>query len=266
MRAGIAMLALVFVSAPALAEEFPSTCVSCHAEEEDVELSAPVEEWREGVHAAAEVSCDACHGGDPSEEDEELSMDEENAGYLGSPGWQDVPEFCGVCHEDIQEAHGQGALGQKIARGERAAVCSTCHDSHAVQHPVPREILTEERCGECAEFADLVGDMEEGFSRAQGSLDDLRSTIDTSTVDRQVKELRRDAVLTVHSYERPRIEAVAELARERLEGVDAATRELEAEARFRRRTGLAVSGVLLLLCVGVNRLNGSGGKAEAERR
>jgi hypothetical protein len=241
-------------TANARAEEMESTCVSCHAEEEEPELSAPVEEWRGSVHAAHEVSCDACHGGDPFEEEADLSMDEE-VGYLGTPGWAEVPAFCGACHEDIQRAHAEGVLGQGLARGERVTVCSECHDAHAVVHPVPRKILTDERCGECAGLRDLVADMEDRFSAALGALDEIRSRIDTSLVHREVAELRERAVLDVHSFDRPRIEETAALARQRLNHLGERTRDLALEARFRRLIGFGVSGALLTLCLLTNRLS-----------
>ena len=258
MSGWIALLVLALgtgSSSGAGAEEVESTCVSCHAEEENVDLSAPVDEWRGSVHAAHEISCDACHGGDPFEEDADLSKDEKEAGYLGAPGWAEVPAFCGTCHEDIQQAHGEGVLGQKMARGERVAVCSTCHDAHAVVRPVPREILTEERCGECAGLRDLVGDMDDGFSRALGALDELRGGIDTSLVDSQVDELGWQAVLRVHSFDRPRIEEMAALARGRLNHLSEDTHDLAVEARFRRQLGFAVGGVLLALCLLANHLS-----------
>ena len=77
--------ALLTSPVPGWGAEALDACVSCHAEEEDSDLSTPVEEWRRSVHAEAEVSCDGCHGGNPHEEDEELSMDEGDAGFLGAP-------------------------------------------------------------------------------------------------------------------------------------------------------------------------------------
>jgi len=99
---GIALLSLV-ASGSVRAEKQVNTCIGCHVDSDEEELSSPVEEWGRSVHATVEVSCDACHGGDPLEEDEELSMSEDDAGFVGMPSWDEVPEMCGNCHEHILE-------------------------------------------------------------------------------------------------------------------------------------------------------------------
>jgi hypothetical protein len=239
----LALVGLLHASARA---EVDSTCVSCHAEEEDEELSAPVEEWRRSVHGAAEVSCDSCHGGNPFEEDAELSMDEDKAGYLGEPGWSEVPGFCGACHEEIQDAYLEGTLGQRMAQGERVAVCSTCHEAHAVHPPVPREILKEERCGECASFLPLIASLEDGFTRVDRELSPLRDWIDTALADRELGGLHHEAILRIHSYDRPRIEEIAGRAKHRLQEISADTAALREQARFRRLLGAGIVGALLV--------------------
>ena len=262
MRAVIlagALAALLTAPVPGWGAEAPDSCVSCHAEEEDSDLSAPVEEWRRSVHAEAEVSCDGCHGGNPYEEDEELSMDDGEAGFLGAPGWTDVSEFCGACHEEILDAYRQSVMGTNIEAGEKAAVCTTCHmrDGHAIPHADPREILTEEHCGECHEASraialrDLLEETGGRIEAARAGLDGVSRIIDVSRLDREVKEIRQRAVVIAHTYDRERIAEFAAVAHARLDAVAAETRELEGEAAFRRRVGFGVVGALLLILVGV---------------
>jgi hypothetical protein len=231
-----------------------STCVVCHSQEEDDELCASVVDWRTSVHAEAGVSCDACHGGNAFEEDADLAHDEEEAGFVGAPDWTSVPESCGGCHEVMSDAHREGLLGQKMARGERVAVCSTCHEAHAVSRVDPRRILKDERCGECAELADLVTDMHQRFVEVARPIGPLRRRIESSALDAELHRLRLDAVKTVHGFDRPRIEAVAEGAEERLEGIAAETRRLASESGFRRRVGLGVVGFLVAMGLGLGRL------------
>lgn len=262
--AGLALVAALLLPLPVGAAESESTCIRCHAEEEDPDLSAPVEQWRRSVHAEAEVSCDGCHGGDPFEEDEELSMDEEAAFFIGAPGWTEVPDFCGTCHEDILDAYSQSVMASKIAEGEEVAVCTTCHmvDGHAIANAVPREILTEERCGECHdpdrahELLELLEDVDLRIDSARAELDPIRDAIDTSALDREIDEIRQRHVVIAHTYDRERISEVAHVARQRLESVTASSRELADEARFRRRLGVGVVGFLLVACLGVVRLGG----------
>jgi hypothetical protein len=257
--AAVGLLGALLWALPGAAEELVNTCVSCHAEEEDEEMSEPVEQWRRSVHAEAEVSCDACHGGDPFEEDEELSMDEEAAGFVGAPGWADVPDTCGACHEDIRDGYAQSVMGGLIDEGEEVAVCSTCHmgDGHAIVRPRPREILTRERCGEChdpdraIELRDLLEETRDRIAGVEAEIQEIHGRIDTSGVDREVREIRQRAVVIAHTYDLERIAQVAAVAHERLEAASAATAELAEEAEFRRRTGAGVVAFLALACVGV---------------
>ena len=262
MNAAATATALTFVwllSGSAWAEELDTSCVSCHLDEDDSDLSAPVEEWRHSVHAGAEVSCDACHGGDPFEEDEELSMDEEETGFLGAPDWADVSEFCGACHEEILDAYRQSVMAGQIEEGVRVAVCTTCHmsDGHAISHAIPSEILTEERCGECHDPAraivlrDLLEDLGARIGSAREGLDEIRETIDVSALDRELEEIRWRAVVAAHTYDRDRISEVSSVARERLEGLSATARARAEQAAFRQRVGFGVVGSLLATCLGV---------------
>jgi hypothetical protein len=251
--------ALLASPVPGWGAEALDACVSCHAEQEDSDLSTPVEEWRRSVHAEAEVSCDGCHGGNPYEDDEELSMDEGDAGFLGAPGWADVSEFCGACHEEILDAYRQSVMGTIIEKGVKAAVCTTCHmhGGHAIAHADPREILTEARCGVCHEatraivLRDLLEETGGRIEAARAGLDGISRIIDVSRLDREVKEIRQRAVVIAHTYDRERIAEFAGVAHARLDAVASETLELEGEAVFRRRMGFGVVGALLLTLVGV---------------
>jgi hypothetical protein len=235
------------------------SCVGCHAEEDDPDLSDPVAEWRRSVHAEADVSCDGCHGGNPFEEDEDLAMDDEVAGFLGAPDWDEVPEFCGACHEDVLDGYGQSVMAARLHEGQEVAVCTTCHmpNGHDVAHSSAREILTEERCGRCHDGAraivlrDLLEEIGGNLARARHDIDSIRHWIDVSVQDREVEELRARAVVIAHSYDAERIAEVASIARERLDGVAAVTSTLAAEAVSRRRLGTGVVGFWVAMGLGV---------------
>ncbi len=51
-----------------------NSCVECHQELEN-ELLAPVETFETDIHQQFGLSCAACHGGNPSEEDIDLAKD-----------------------------------------------------------------------------------------------------------------------------------------------------------------------------------------------
>ncbi len=258
---GVLVALLLPLSARTFADS-ESSCVRCHSEEEDSDLSRPVEEWSRSVHAVAEVSCDACHGGNPFEDDEDLAMDEDEAGFLGVPDWEEEPEFCGACHEKIADGYGQSVMAAKLREGKKVAVCTTCHmtDGHAILSPTPREILTEERCGRCHDggraivLRDLLEEINARLGRARADLDATRHWIDVSVQDQEVEKLSARAVVIAHTYDAERIAEVAAVAHERLEGVVIATASLSSEAGFRRRLGAGTVAFLLAMCVGVVRL------------
>lgn len=262
MRGAIAVLALlgVAVSAAAAPEE-PSTCISCHVDE-DEDLSAPVEEWRRSTHAQVDVSCDACHGGDPLAEDEEASMSEDDAGFVGAPGWREVPELCGACHEDVLQGYRESVMAGMIGDGERVAVCTTCHmtDGHAIVPVTPRQVLTEERCGEChdpqraLDLLDALESTQTHFEAVESDLAGLRGRIDTGLVDREMRELRSRYVVIAHTYDRERIVEVAQVSSARLDAVADEADALGAELDFRRRLGVAVVAFFALACAGAIQL------------
>jgi len=243
------LFAALLQAAPAHSQQEPeSTCITCHAQEEDEALSAPVEEWRRSVHAAASVGCDSCHGGDPQQEDQELSMDEEAAGYIGSPGRKDVIAFCAGCHEKIAEGFRQSVMGKKSTEGEKAANCTTCHmiEGHAISKPDPREILTKKRCGECHEgdraiaLRDEIERLRGLIQRADERVAPLRGAIDTSLLDGELRDAREHSVVIAHTYDLARIQKVAKGTAERLGTVKSKAERLESEVASRRRIGAGV--------------------------
>jgi len=74
---------------------------------------------------------------------------------LKSVHWQNIPQTCGQCHADVQEAYLRGIHGQAVVAGRRGApVCTDCHGVHAIA-PVKAVTSTvfpshiPETCGQC---------------------------------------------------------------------------------------------------------------------
>ena len=258
-------LLLLLVPGLARAEEEPeSTCVSCHAQDEDEDMRAPVEEWRRGVHAAVDVSCDACHGGDPHEEDEDLSMDEDEAGFLGSPGWTEVTDFCGACHEEIAKSYRRSRMGNELTKtnAKRVAVCTTCHmtDGHTIHPPDPTTILTEKRCKEChsgkraVRLRTLLVDVNAKLAHAQAGIDEIHTGIDTSQLAAEVGALEKRSYLIAHTYDAERIEEMTHVADQRLAAVESDTATLREQMAYRRRLGAGVVAFLAACSMGAAHL------------
>jgi hypothetical protein len=98
------------------------------------------------IHLQEGLSCAGCHGGDPTTDDEELSMSPE-AGFIGVPSRAEIPQFCGRCHSDIdfmrqfqpriatdQEAqYFTSVHGQRLRDGDlKVAECASCHTAHGI--------------------------------------------------------------------------------------------------------------------------------------
>lgn len=119
-----------------------NSCINCHTEMEFM----PTDYNEIDVHMNSEISCQGCHGGDPTSDDEEISMSPQN-GFKGVPENKDIPSFCGKCHSDIkymrsfkprmstdQEAqYYTSQHGIKLKTGdENVATCVSCHTSHSI--------------------------------------------------------------------------------------------------------------------------------------
>jgi hypothetical protein len=117
-------------------------CIICHMENEIL----PEDFHENDIHLQAELSCAGCHGGDPTKEDMEEAMSE-RAGFVGVPTKQEIPQFCGKCHSDINfmreyqpriptdqvEQYYTSLHGMKLKKGDKkVADCTSCHTAHSI--------------------------------------------------------------------------------------------------------------------------------------
>jgi nitrate/TMAO reductase-like tetraheme cytochrome c subunit len=137
-------LALLGARTASAKQAATDTCVACHEQEEDEDVAKAVPEWRKSVHFAAEVTCDGCHGGNPRAKDED-DAHAESAGWVGTPGWKELPTFCGACHESIAHGFADGNLGARFEGGGIPPTCVDCHMStgHDTPHANAKEILAD---------------------------------------------------------------------------------------------------------------------------
>ncbi len=132
-------------SMPAQLLAADSVCIQCHSGQAGA-LAAPVADWRTSVHAENGISCNDCHGGDPT--DFGMAMAPES-GFLGAPDYADVPAFCGRCHVGVADAYQAGAHGEAIEEG--GAQCVVCHGNHAIQK-ASLDLINEENCSQCHSY------------------------------------------------------------------------------------------------------------------
>lgn len=124
-------------------------CISCHASDKmKPEFKEIVDAWQASWHAQNKISCENCHGGDPKDAD--LAMSPQR-GFLGSPQYKDVPEFCGKCHVGILANFLESGHGKALKTGKKAPNCVTCHGSHNIQK-ASIDIISEQLCTKCHSY------------------------------------------------------------------------------------------------------------------
>ena len=246
---------LVFFAATDSRALEDTTCVTCHTNEEDEELRLPVTRWRKSVHSEHQVSCDACHGGDPHAEDADESMSEQ-AGFLENPSWREAAEFCGVCHEAIAEHFDAGRFGSAIAAGTRAASCLDCHmqDGHRIVGAGADDLRIGNSCRRClpiedaaggrtrlAELAALESALLAGIARVE------RKGIVLADLVAEVELAHDRRVGVVHAFDAVQLARGDRETREILAGIAPVAAAFEEEADRRRRYGVAVLASLTVL-------------------
>ena len=123
-----------------------NTCVNCHIDLSD-EFEVLVKKFDNDVHNKQGLSCAGCHGGDPTAEDPDESMDPKK-GFVGVPSTLDIPNFCGECHSnprfirtynpslptDQMDKYSTSHHGQSLKQGDKkVAQCVSCHGTHDIR-------------------------------------------------------------------------------------------------------------------------------------
>jgi Cytochrome c3 len=123
-----------------------SGCVECHLALDDARVTPPARAFADDVHGRAGFTCAFCHGGDATQEDQELAHDPRK-GFRGKIAPREIPGLCARCHSDpsvmkqfnpslrvdqLAEYQTSGH-GKKLLQGdERVAHCASCHGAHGV--------------------------------------------------------------------------------------------------------------------------------------
>ena len=117
-------------------------CYICHLDEDYL----PEDFLLDDAHMQAGLSCSGCHGGDPTSDDEDVSMSAA-AGFVGVPSRAEMSEFCGRCHSSIEfmrqfqpriatdqvSQYYTSVHGIKLREGDgKVAACTSCHSAHGI--------------------------------------------------------------------------------------------------------------------------------------
>jgi len=145
LRLVLATFLLTFAAYSANAQQ-KSSCVECHIKLEG-KIGDPARSIKDDVHLSRGLSCNDCHGGDPTQADKVAAKDPRK-GYLGRPRTVDIPAFCGKCHNDAnfmkrfnpalrvdqEKEYASSVHGRLLKTGnEKVATCISCHGVHGIR-------------------------------------------------------------------------------------------------------------------------------------
>jgi hypothetical protein len=128
----------------------PSRCVGCHSRQSETSGAGHgFAAWRLSRHAAAGVTCEACHGGNAGAADEReahqgvsRSSDRASRVYFTR-----VPDTCGRCHA-AEAAYFRSSIHYaRLQSDGHGPNCVTCHGSMATRILTPDSVLIT--CSAC---------------------------------------------------------------------------------------------------------------------
>ncbi len=129
---------------PAEAQRPRNTCVACHSlQSGNTEGGHGFAAWKSSPHAAAGVTCEACHGGNPAAADPaeahqgvKRSSDQASRVYFTR-----VPSTCGQCHASEAGYFRSSVHYARLESDGRGPNCVTCHGSMATRVLTPDSAL-----------------------------------------------------------------------------------------------------------------------------
>ncbi len=123
-----------------------SCSIVCHEDNLNKSTASTYAMWSISTHALFEVTCEKCHGGDPSK----VLKQEAHKGISNkSISRADTPEMCGKCHAPELDEFKSSQHFKKLESNQEgpAPACITCHQAHSVKVLTAAEI--EDFCSNC---------------------------------------------------------------------------------------------------------------------
>jgi cytochrome c554/c'-like protein len=233
------------------AENLETVCIQCH----DSEMMKPEfrkipAEWRQSWHYRNGVACNDCHGGDPL--DAAMAMSPQR-GFIGTPGYQAVPEFCGKCHIGILKNFLESGHGKALKASGRGPNCVTCHGSHGIQK-ANIDIINEQRCTQCHTY-ERARSMKQALFTTEQKLDNIGKALKklssqgiyTGEEDKELFRTEAEFRTLFHTVDVSLVKQKTEGFREQLDAIQKKTDTLFEELRSHRN----FSGLLFLLFSGM---------------
>lgn len=123
-----------------------SCSIVCHEDKLNKSTGSNYAMWSISTHALFEVTCEKCHGGEPSK----VSKQEAHQGISNKTILRaNTPDMCGKCHEPELVEFKSSQHYKKLESGQEgpAPACITCHQAHSIRVLSSSEI--EDFCSNC---------------------------------------------------------------------------------------------------------------------
>jgi hypothetical protein len=150
LSATATVLVLVAPTARALQQRAPSQCVECHSRQSGTSGAGHgFAAWRGSRHAAAGVTCEACHGGNSMATDQRAAHQgiSRSSDPASAVFFTRVPETCGRCHA-AEAGYFRSSIHYARLRSDgRGPNCVTCHGSMATKVLTADSVLVT--CSAC---------------------------------------------------------------------------------------------------------------------
>ncbi|HMB45926.1 MAG TPA: cytochrome c3 family protein [Candidatus Methanoperedens sp.] len=124
-----------------------SCSIVCHEDKLNKSTASTYALWSISTHALFEVTCEKCHGGDPTK----VLKQDAHVGISNiSIQRANTPEMCGKCHTSELDEFKSSQHFKRLESNQEelpAPACITCHQAHSVRVLTASEI--EDFCSNC---------------------------------------------------------------------------------------------------------------------
>ncbi len=243
----VVILLLAIVSDVCAQPTERTVCLACHGSQTG-RGGRPVAPWQNSIHAANGISCNHCHGGDPSDSTNAMRP---ARGFLGVPAEAAIPAFCGRCHVGIRDDFLNSAHGRALGRG--GPTCVTCHGSHDVRK-VTLDIINEKRCSSCHPYAraraikEAMAPNENRLVQIERELSSLRGRgVDTAGQEKSLFALKNRYHRLFHNVDVARVTREATAIGKELDAQqDTVTKQQRVQQQRKVWGGVAVGFLLVV--------------------
>ncbi len=226
-----------------------NACVQCHSALPG-KFGEPVILWKTSIHAANNVFCHECHGGDPKDMANAMSP---ARGFKGVPKQTAIPETCGRCHIGVLKDFMGSAHGKRLGNG--GPTCVNCHGNHAVKK-ASLEIINEKTCTKCHPY-ERARLMKQAMQETEGLITTLDSRIQALKVHGKASEAMEQGLFNArnrfhtlfHNVMVEKVKNESAAIQKELNAIGAQIDAIEQAEKQRRLAGAVAIGVVLLAAV-----------------